>query len=63
MLPRLTNRYEVTVYRGSQTIKHICVAQDEDAAAEKIMGLYAKFDPQIKRVVCLGALPKSKRRS
>jgi hypothetical protein len=59
----MAERYEVTIYSGSQTIKHICVAQDEDAAAEKIMRAYAKYEPELKRVVCLGALPKPKRRS
>ena len=63
MRPQITDRYEVTVYLGSQTIKHVCVAQNETAAADKIMGVYAKFNPQLKRVVCLGALPKSKKRS
>jgi hypothetical protein len=55
-------RFEIIIFYGNQTIKHICVAEDQDAASGKIMRQYAKFDPQLKRVIPLGPLPQKKGR-
>lgn len=62
-LVTVRSRFEVIIFYGNRTIKHICVAEDQDAAAAKILRQYAKFDPQLKRVIPLGPLPSAKRRA
>jgi len=59
--PPNRNRFELTIRYGETTVKHICVADNQAEASEKVMRPYSEYDPKVKKVVNLGQLPKTRK--
>lgn len=54
------NRFEITIQCAERRIKHVCAAQEETEAVERMMRSYASSDPELVVVKRLGALPKQR---
>ena len=54
------NRFEITIQCAERRIKHVCAAQEETEAVERMMRSYAGSDPELVVVKRLGALPKQR---
>lgn len=51
------NRFEITIQCAERRVKHVCAAEEETEAVERIMRSYANSDPELVLVKRLGALP------
>ena len=51
------NRFEIIIQCGERRIKHVCAADEETKAVERMMRTYATSDPELVLVKRLGALP------
>ena len=58
MIVAKLNRFEITIQCAERRIKHVCAADEESTAVERMMRSYANSDPELVLVKRLGALPK-----
>ena len=56
------NRFEITIECNGEQRKHICTAQREAGAIEKMARAYASLELKLVNVTRLGPLPKMSRR-
>jgi len=57
MIVAKLNRFEITIQCAERRIKHVCAADEESTAVERMMRSYANSDPKLVLVKRLGALP------
>lgn len=50
-------RFEITIECNGEQCKHICAAQEEADAIEKMIRAYASLEPKLVNVKRLGPLP------
>ncbi|MDE0969904.1 MAG: hypothetical protein OSA51_10950 [Octadecabacter sp.] len=56
-------RFEITIECNGEKYKHICAAQEEADAIEKMTRSYASLEPKLINVKRLGPLPTQSKRA